>query len=292
MAQQIRTLPFLESGKFAVLRYNNQELHAVVASSVSEKPCSILGSIAPPEEQILSFTLLAHTLKKEGARHVTGILPYLAYTREDKRKPGESLSAAWVGSLLKASGVDSVLTVDLHSERDKDLFPVPLVSLSPASLFAATISRSEWKDATIVAPDHGAISRCEAVQSAMGIAPHNIPYFGKRRTDAGIVHGKLVGEVGPRAIIIDDILDTGETLVSACERLSEAKVQEICIFITHGLFTGSHWKRLKSLGVQHIFCTDTVPVFANLTDENITVLSITPMLEKKLAASKADQPTS
>jgi ribose-phosphate pyrophosphokinase len=194
-----------------------------------------------------------------------------------------------VGSLLKASGVDRVLTVDLHSERDTKLFPIPLVSLSPADLFAATIIERRLTDATIVAPDNGAVFRCEAVKSAMGAGTGGTPYFEKRRTETGIIHGRLVGEAGPKAIIIDDILDTGDMLVSACERLVQARVQEVYIFITHGLFTGSHWKRLRSLGVKHMFCTDTIPACANLAAKDITVLPIAPLLEKSLSATEVGQ---
>lgn len=80
--------------------------------------------------------LLAHTLRKEGAQRLTGVLPYLAYAREDRLKPGESLATAWVGTVVKASGFDEIWTIDLHSEHDQRLFPLVLKSLSPAGLFA------------------------------------------------------------------------------------------------------------------------------------------------------------
>jgi ribose-phosphate pyrophosphokinase len=281
IAKRLRALPSLEQGQFSIGRYDNQELHVLVQDAVAGRPCSILGSIAPPEEQLVSFMLLAHTLKKEGASQLTSILPYLAYTRQDKAKTGESLGAAWAGSLLKASGVDRVVTIDVHSERNKELFPMPLLSVFPADLFARTISEHGWMDATIVAPDNGAIFRCEAVKAAMGIPPGGTPYFEKQRTEKGVIHGRLVGEVGPRVIIIDDMLDTGGTLVSACERLTQAGVREIYIFVTHGLFTGAHWKRLWSLGVKHIFCTNTIPACADLATGRITALSITQLLAER-----------
>ena len=90
-----------QDDRFHIARYDNRELHAVVLGNTSGRDCSILGSIAPPDERMLSLTLLAHTLKQAGARQVTGILPYLAYTRQDKVKAGESLTAAWVGIPLE-----------------------------------------------------------------------------------------------------------------------------------------------------------------------------------------------
>jgi ribose-phosphate pyrophosphokinase len=199
-------------------------------------------------------------------------------------KSGESLAAAWAGMLLKASGIDQILTVDVHSERDRQLFPIPLISLSSANLFAAEIEKRALTAVPIVAPDRGAIARCQAVKKELGSPPSDLPYFEKKRTEQGIVHRGLVGEVGRRAIIVDDMLDTGGTLVSACEKLIEAKVEEICIFVTHGLFTGEEWRKLWSLRVSRIFCTDTVPPARHIKSEDkITILPVASMLQGHLA---------
>lgn len=270
---------------FTIARYDNHELHAIVPGSVSGETCFVLGSIAPPDEQMVSLLLLAHTLKQGGASQITGVLPYLAYTRQDKSKVGESLAAAWVGSLLKASGFDQILTIDVHSVRDSELFPVPLISLSTAKLFAATIQKHGLSEATIVAADNGAIARCKAVKKAAGLPSSSTPHFEKERTDKGIVHSRLIGEVGPRVVFVDDMLDTGGTLVSACEKLMDSKVEEIYVFVTHGLFTGTAWNRLWSLGVKQIFCTDTVqPLATGAREKNVTVLSVVPLLEEYLSS--------
>ena len=276
-------LPGLGPDQFSVVRHDNQELHVHVESAVSGEHCYLLGSIAPPECQMASLLLLAHTLKKEGARRVTGVLPYLAYTREDKVKPGESLATAWAGALLKASAFDEVYTVDLHSEEDRRLFPLAIESLSPSAIFGERLGSLGLTEACFVAPDKGAIARCEAVKSAAGGTSGGIVYFEKQRTGGAIVHHALVGRVERRAVIVDDILDTGATLVSACERLATAGVEEIHICVTHGLFTGQRWRDLWSLPVKHIFCTDTIPTGASIRDPRITALPIGPLLREKLA---------
>lgn len=273
----------LQPGTFRIARFENGELHAYVDTSVTAQRCVVLGSIAPPDEQLLSVLLLAHTLKKEGARQVIAVLPYLGYARDDKDKSGGSLATAWVGSLIQASGCDQVITVDVHSERAKTLFPLPLVSLSPAGVFAEAIARYGLADATVVAPDEGAIGRCEALRAAAGISS-KISYFEKHRTDTGIIHAGPIGKVGRHAVIVDDILDTGGTLVSACERLSETGVEEIEVMVTHGLFTGTRWKDLYHLGVKRIFCTDSVPLPAGVDGQSIVSLSITRLLAKELLA--------
>jgi ribose-phosphate pyrophosphokinase len=283
IAQQLQTIPSLQAGRFTVGRYVNQELHASVEGPVSSEHCLILGTIAPPDERLLSVMLLARTLKKEGADKITAVLPYLAYSRQDKDKSGESLGTAWVGALLKSSGIDQVLTVDVHSERDKQLFPIPLISLSTATLFADAVKKHRLTNATIVAPDNGAISRCEAVKRAGGMPMGETPYFEKKRTEKGIIHHGPVGKVGTKAVVVDDMIDTGGTLVSACEQLRAAGVEEIYILVSHGLFTGSSWTKLWSLGVRRIFCTDTVPLRSGIEAANITVLSVVPLIRERLS---------
>jgi ribose-phosphate pyrophosphokinase len=277
-------LPQLKPGRFSLERHANQELHVDLQSTVSGEHCIVLGGIAPPDAQMLSLLLLAHTLKREGAARITGLLPYLAYAREDRIKPGQSLATAWVGALLQASAFDEIWAVDVHSRHDEELFPVPLKSLSPAGIFGECLAEAGLTDASFVAPDEGAVARCKAVSSAARKGSEEITYFQKHRTAGGITHHGLIGRVQRRAIVVDDVLDTGETLVSACERLVSAGAEELYICVTHGLFTGARWHDLWQLPVKHVFCTDTVPACASLVDPGITALPVGPLLRAQLAA--------
>lgn len=271
----------IRRGDFSINRFAIQELYIIVRGLLRGEHCVVLGSIAPPDEQLLSFLLLAHTLKKEGARRVTALLPYLAYSRHDKFKPGESLAMAWVGSLLKSSGIDEVITFDLHSQWDKELLPIPITSISTAQLFAEAIKNHSLTDAALVAPDNGAIRRCCEVKDAANL-PGDIVYFEKQRTLQGITHTASVGDLGPRVVIIDDILDIGGTLVSACEQLNEKGVREIYIMVTHGLFTGTQWRKLWALKVKTIICTDTIALPKELNSEPIETLSVIPLMQRQL----------
>jgi ribose-phosphate pyrophosphokinase len=212
----------------------------------------------------------------------------MGYTRQDKNKTGESMATAWAGLLADASGYDQVITIDVHSEADKQLFSIPLVSLSPAEVFAAALTGYHLTDATIVAPDQGAIGRCDAVKVAAQIPKGETPHFEKRRVDAGLIQVGPIGKVSARVVVIDDILDTGGTLTSACEKLMDAGVQEIYVMVTRALFTGAHWRQLWSLGVKKIFCTDTVPLPRDLDRSNIVILSSLPLLQKQLLSCESE----
>lgn len=273
----------LQPGDFRIGRFNNGELFAELKTPVAGENCAVLGSITPPDVQLCSTLLLAHTLRKEGAREITGILPYLAYSRQDKNKSLQSLAAQWTGAIAQASGFDRIITVDVHSPEDQRLSPVPLISLSPAAVFAAALKEQRLAGAAIVAPDEGAIARCEAIRDAAKLPPEPIPYFEKHRTEAGIEHARFVGQVGLQVVLVDDILDTGATLISACQRLLCAGVEDIQIMVTHGLFTGSEWKGLWELGVSRIFCTDTIPLAPAEGPGKIVTLSVVPLLAGALA---------
>lgn len=283
IGNELALSPGMRLGQFSIDRFPNQELHARIQTNVTGEECMILGTIAPPDEQLLSLPLLSHTLHKEGAHSIVALLPYLAYARDDKQKVGQSRATAWVGSLLQASGIDEVITVDIHSITAQRLFPMPVVSLSPADLFAQEMKKLSLLHATIVAPDEGARDRCQAVARAAEMT-EDVVVLEKQRTREGVVHVGISGTVGQQAVIVDDILDTGGTLVSCCECLQQRDVRDITIFVTHGLFTGVLWQKLWSLGVTSMYCTDTVPQAQECLAEHIRTLSVLPLLRQHLLA--------
>jgi len=204
--------------------------------------------------------------------------------RQDVDTPGFSKATAWVGRLLQASGIDAVITLDMHSARAAELLPLPAVSLSPAPLFVEAIVEADFTDAVVVAPDDGATARAETVRNAAGIAKPLV-VVEKTRTRDG-VQSTLQGNAGPRAIVVDDMLDTGGTLLACCEALRHAGTEAMLILVTHGLFTGDAWQRLWEFGVERIYCTNSLPQPETAHDSRIRVLSIAPMLARYFAGEK------
>jgi ribose-phosphate pyrophosphokinase len=273
-------LPAMPVERFAVAlgdcsfeRFSNGELYLRLNEDVEGRACAVFGSLAPPDEQMLNVLLLAHTLTREGARRVVAVLPYLGYARQDQADPGQSLGAAWAGALLEAAGVQAVVTVDVHSREAVECLSLPVVSLSPAGVFAAALEERGLSGVTVVAPDEGAVARAEAVARAAGVQVP-VAWLRKRRDAQGITHQALEGDVTPRVLIVDDILDTGGTLVSACRQLRTRGAREIQVAVTHGLFTGERWHELADLGVERIYTTDSIPDSAERGGEMVEVLPI------------------
>lgn len=263
--------------------FANGELHFRVPGDVAGRRCIIVGSISPPAGGLERLTLVAHALRRAGASTIAALLPYLAYARQDRAAATESLGLAWVGQLLCASGVDEVISVDVHSARAADLLGLMLTSLSPARLLAAALPAAWRSDVTFVAPDEGAIERCAALARAAG-ASGPVVWARKRRTAAGVEHHGLTGRAGKRALVVDDILDTGDTLISCCRALRDAGVQQIGVVVTHGLFTGQRWHALIAEGVRAIWITDTV--LAQHRPPQAEVVPVAPLLEPVLKESR------
>jgi ribose-phosphate pyrophosphokinase len=277
LAAALHELTGIEEGLATIDRFSNGELHLEVQPAPAGASCLVLGAVAPPDEHLLSTLLLGHTLKKEGAQRVTALLPYLGYARHDRAEPRKSRAAAWLGAILHASGVDAVVAIDTHSTLIHQLFPVPVTSLSPAPLFAAALDKLALADPVVVAPDEGALERCEAVRRAAGIR-RPLAYLAKIRTADGVRHSVLHGAVADEVVLVDDILDTGATLVSAAETLGRAGARALVVMTTHGLFTGCAWERLWALGVTRVYCTDSTPLRESLASKPISVLPVAPLL--------------
>lgn len=283
LIKPFNTLTEKKIGRFTIGRFPNQELYVDVITNVKHHECLIIGSITPPEESLLYTLLLAHTLKKELASDITLLLPYMAYTRQDKIEKGRSLGITSIGELIRASHIKEVVIIDLHSSKDEQLFPLPLRSLSSAKIFANEIKRLNLRNFTLVAPDEGAISRVQNVANLLG--KKEIVYLIKQRSN-GIIHTKLSGKLSKNVILIDDILDTGKTLISCCQILKQKGVENITVMVTHGQFTGTDWQKLFDFGVKKIFVTDTIPLPDKAKIPAIKVLTIKPLIREYATSFK------
>lgn len=260
-------------GEFEVKAFGNGELYCEVETEVEGQDCALVSSFIAGHE--LEPLLLSHTLKRLGASKVTFVAPYLGYMRQDKEEPKRSLGAAWVGNLLKASGVDAVLTVDLHSDMSRLRLSLPVVSLASSVVFAQAVSSFVGPDVTIVAPDDGALEKAKLLEDLLTT---NLPvtYFNKKRTPEGVTMTPNE-KVSNRVIIVDDILDTGGTLVAASKILKDQGVKDIIICVTHGQFVGDKWKGLFDNGVSKIYTSDSLPTVPS--DERIEIVPLAPLFQ-------------
>ncbi|MEK7478111.1 MAG: ribose-phosphate diphosphokinase [Patescibacteria group bacterium] len=266
-----------ELGEYREQRFSDGTLFVSPNSDVRDKECIIIGGITPHED-LTEILLLAHTLKKEGARKIIAVFPYLGYARQDRDKPAESWGIKWLGEICAASGIDQVVTVDVHSPAAMDNFKIPLISLSAVETLAKELAPEFEKTTICIAPDEGAVEDC--AQFCSYNTTNEISHFKKERQDTGVRLLDFYGEIADKVILVDDVLDTGGTLLLACSRLQEMGAKEIIIVVTHGLFSTPSWTKLWDVGVKRIYCTDSNPLINNASSSSLVIISIKDLIVK------------
>lgn len=178
----------------------------------------------------------------------------------------------WLSGVSDASGVDRIVTVDVHSPFFTRSV-TPLVSLSSAGILAEAVRKRISPGFVCVAPDEGAVDNCLAINNALKNT-EAIAFFVKKRSRLGVKLLSLKGKVGDEVLLVDDILDTGETLLAACRKLRDRGVKRITIAVTHGLFNGSVWQELFHSGVERIYCTDSSPASRAHASSKIKIIPL------------------
>lgn len=282
LAKDILKIPSYVEGVYSINDFPNQEFQILIKSKIGGLPTVFLGSLAPPYRQTMTSLVICHSLKKEGAEKVIAVFPYLSFMRHDKKKPGEDLATALMAKFVKEAGIDELITFDIHSRDGQDFFEVPVKSLSAASLFVQRIKEMGFLPTSIVAPDKGAEQRAREFKNESRDVT-NLAVFSKERlANQNIVSVLNENNLGERVIVVDDILDTGETLLSCVKILKEKGVKSIVVAVTHGLFSGDSWRNLFDYGVEKILVTDTVPSVHKMASDKIEVLSVSSLITEEL----------
>jgi ribose-phosphate pyrophosphokinase len=255
------------------------ELH-VCAKNV-EEDVIVIGRTYPPGGNLVATLLLLDTLRRNGAREITLILPYYAYGRQDRlEESGECVSGLFVAQQLAAAGASRIITADVHSQRIAEASPIPIVSVDMAPTFAVALaSRLPEATCTVVSPDAGGRQRAQALASTLGVS--STAWVEKKRSKDGTakalsLHGELVGKA---AVIVDDMIDTGGTLAEAVRRLRSQGVEELYVCATHAIFSGEAVSRIAALQLQQIMVTDTMPVPVSVRGlKNLKVIPVAGLL--------------
>ena len=248
-------------------------LHTGPEQSANDKLCRLLFFIG--------------ALKDAGAARVTALTPYLCYARKDRRtKPNDPVTTRYVANLFEAVGTDSVVALDVHNPAAfENAFRCPTVALTAAPLFVDYAKGLAQEKLCVISPDPGGTKRAdlfhEALQAALG---HPVGKgFADKRRSAGVVSGDLfVGEVeDATALVIDDLISTGGTLLRAARAARRAGAKRVLAFVTHGLFMPGAEGMLKDSAIDRIIVTDTVPAF-RLGDAaaraKVDILPVAPLL--------------
>ena len=249
-------------GKVAISKFSNDEVRILVKEKQSINKAVVVQSLSEPTNyHLVEFLLIVDALKRLKVREVVGVIPWLGYSKQDQVfRKGEPLSVQVIARVLQTAKLKKIITLDLHSQKIKSFFKIPVINLSAMSLLADNISISKKnKERTImVAPDKGAAKATKIIADKLGV---RMAYIEKERNLAtGRVAIKgIKGEIkGKRAVIVDDMIATGGTLVAAADFLKKMGADSIEVAVTHHLYVPGTQDRLDKSQIKRIIVTDTV----------------------------------
>lgn len=277
LGEKIAEILNVETVPLVFKTYPDGESYFRLDGKVSNEEVAIVQTTSPPQDvRLMQLMLIVDAAKRHGAKKVTVVVPYLAYARQDRAfLEGEAVSIEAVANMLKAVGVDSLITVNVHQKKVLDEFPFPAKTVSAIPLLAEHFKREGLEKAFALAPDDGALWLVQEAKTVIGgecgyIEKHRDPHTGqitieKKRLD---VKGKAV-------IIFDDVISTGGTIALAAKYASECGAREIYAACVHPLLIGNAEKKILDAGVEEIVGTDTVP-------NHVSKVSIAPLISKAL----------
>ncbi|MDX6738494.1 ribose-phosphate diphosphokinase [Actinocorallia sp. A-T 12471] len=236
---------------------------------------------APINQWIMEQLIMVDALKRASARRITVVAPFFGYARQDKKHRGrEPISARLMADLFKTAGADRLITVDLHTAQIQGFFDGPVDHLFALELLADHVASTlDTSQVTVVAPDAGRVRVAERWTDRLGCP---LAIIHKRRDPLVANEVKVfevVGQVeGRTCVIVDDMIDTGGTIVKAAEALFEQGAARVVVTATHGVLSGPAVDRLKNSRISEVVLTNTLPITPEKQFDKLTVLSIAPLL--------------
>lgn len=253
-------------GKAKVSKFADQEISILLETDVENKDVYVLGSSFPPGDNLLELTILIHTLKENGAKSVKALVPYWGYAKADRIKPkGATLSAKLMADFIKIAGADEISVANIHSQFAADFFDIPVKHIDLIPLLANYFKKNTVKDVVIISPDKGGVARAEEFAEMIGTK--EIAYISKTRPEfdeAEIKH--INGNVeGKNCIIVDDMIQSGGTIVENAKTLKEHGAKNVYVAVIHILHLAGCIERLNAdKNVDQVIFTNTVPPKENI----------------------------
>jgi len=285
LAKKIANKSGLQIGKADIKKFADGEISVLIKEKVKNKEIYVLASSFPPADNLLELLILIHTLKVNGAKKIKLIIPYFGYAKADHiDPPGASLAAKLMVKLIEQAGVDKIIAIDLHSKRVEKFFKKPLIHLSAIPILAEYFKKKRIKNLAIVSPDLGGVKRAEKFAKILKI--DKIITIKKYRPSFDRVKiEKILGEVNKKNIIIvDDMIQSGKTIIKAVEALKKGGVKDIYVAVSHLVFSGPSVSLLaKNKNIKEIIFTDTISPTSKLPlkFKNLSILNlITSTIEK------------
>ena len=295
LAQEIANWLHLPLTKASVRRFADNEIFVEILENVRGSDAFIIQSTSfPANDHLMELLIITDALRRASARRITAVMPYFGYARQDRKVGSRSpISAKLVANLISRAGVDRVMTLDLHAQQIQGFFDIPTDNLYAAPVMVRDIKeRFELGKVMVVSPDVGGVARARGLAKRIN-AP--LAIVDKRRERAGESEVmNIIGDVaGYTCILVDDIVDSGGTLVNAADALLGQGAADVYAYATHGVLSGGAVARVSASRLKELVITDSIqPTEAVRVGRNIRVLSIATLIGEAIDRTASEESVS
>ncbi len=286
LAEAVAAALGLPLTRASVRRFADMEVFVEIHENIRGEDVFVVQSTSyPANDNLMELLITIDALRRASARRITAVIPYFGYARQDRKSGSRTpISAKLVANLITEAGANRVLTMDLHAGQIQGFFDIPVDNMQAAPLFSRDIQdRFAGRNLMIVSPDVGGVVRARAIATRLGT---DLAIIDKRRQAAGVsevMH--VIGEVeGRDCILVDDIVDSGGTLVNAGRALIENGAKSASVYVTHGVLSGGAVARIASSPIELMVLTDSIlATEAVRLAANIKQLTIAPLIADAMA---------
>ena len=267
-------------GKLEIIRFADSECRVRIEEDVEDKDVFLIQSLCNPvDENLMELLLLADAVKRGEPHKIIAVLPYHSYARQDRaHRLGECVSASVVTKLLESVGIDKLITVELHNESILGFFKIPVVHVSGLSVFQAEVEKIS-SDVVVITPDAGALKRSQKFAELLDLPLALIEKKRDLNQAHKILSMRVVGDVKDKiAIVVDDVIVTGGTLVNAAYLLKEKGAKQVIAAVTHADFVGGADKILQESPLDKIWVTDTIKIPEEMKFNKLQIFPIAPTI--------------
>jgi len=281
--------------KTVVRRFADMEIFVEIQENVRGSDAFVLQSTSyPANDHLMELLIITDALRRSSARRITAVIPYFGYARQDRKSGSRTpISAKLVANLITNAGVDRVMTLDLHAGQIQGFFDIPTDNLFASPLMVRDIKeRFDLTDVMVVSPDVGGVARARGLAKRINTPLAIVDKRRERPGESEVMN--VIGEVaGHTCILVDDIVDSGGTLVNAADALFAHGANEVYAYITHGVLSGGAVTRINSSRLKELVITDTIqPTKAVRGATNIRTLSVASLIAEAISRTAAEESVS
>ena len=260
LAEKIASAYGTKLGKVITSTYSDGEFQPSYEESIRGTRIFIIGSTNPSSENLMEMLLMLDAAKRASARHITAVLPYFGWARQDRKdKPRVPIAAKLVAKMLETAGATRIITMDLHADQIQGFFEKPVDHLFASTIFLPYLKSLNLDNLTIASPDMGGSKRAYAYSKAL---KSDVVICYKQRAKANVIsHMELIGDVtGKNVVLVDDMVDTAGTLTKAADLMMDRGAKSVRAICTHPILSGTAYERLENSQLEELIVTDSIPL--------------------------------